>query len=246
MPRVSRLAVCLFALYPTLALAQSAPPAADPPPAHEGSVEFAFVGTSGNASAQTISVGGDVIVRPDVWVVRNKAAFLRNEADAVLSAESFTYLFRADRTLSPRTSIFGAYNYLRDEFAGVENHNEVTGGVAYKAVAHAGQSLTVDGGLGYLKEQRVVAPDVSSASYALGGAYKLKLSSTADLAEDVRFLGLFDQSSDWRVDQSLAITARLTSLFSLKASNTIRYANAPVQGFKNTDTKTAVALVAKF
>ena len=57
---------------------------------------------------------------------------------------------------------------------------------------------------------------------------------------------MFDQASDWRVDQTLAITARLTSLLALKASNTVRYANAPVQGFKNTDTKTAIALVARF
>ena len=47
-------------------------------------------------------------------------------------------------------------------------------------------------------------------------------------------------------DETLAITARLTGLFSLKASNTIRYANAPVSGFTTTDTITAIALVAKF
>ncbi len=43
-----------------------------------------------------------------------------------------------------------------------------------------------------------------------------------------------------------AVTARLTTLFSLKVSNTIRYAHAPVPGFKDTDTNTSVALVAKF
>jgi ubiquinone/menaquinone biosynthesis C-methylase UbiE len=46
--------------------------------------------------------------------------------------------------------------------------------------------------------------------------------------------------------QAAAITARLTQLFSLKVSNTIRYAHAPVPGFKDTDTTTSVALVAKF
>jgi putative salt-induced outer membrane protein YdiY len=43
-----------------------------------------------------------------------------------------------------------------------------------------------------------------------------------------------------------AITARLTQLFSLKVSNTVRYSHAPVPGFKHTDTNTSVALVAKF
>ena len=36
---------------------QQPPP---PPPKTEGSAEFAFVGTSGNASTQTIGVGGEV------------------------------------------------------------------------------------------------------------------------------------------------------------------------------------------
>jgi len=76
--------------------------------------------------------------------------------------------------------------------------------------------------------------------------YRWKLSPTAELAENARFTGLFDRTSDWRVGQALAITARLTAVFSLKASNTVRYANAPVQGFKHTDTKTAIALVARF
>jgi putative salt-induced outer membrane protein YdiY len=242
-----RLAVCVLALCPTLAWAQSAPPAPDPPPpAHEGSVDFAFVGVTGNASSQTIGLGGELILRPNLWVVRNKAVFLRNESDSVLSAESFTYLFRADRTLNERTSAFGSYNFLRDEFAGVESHNEVTGGIAYKLIALETQTLSVDGGFGYLNEHRVTGPDVSSGTYALGGSYKWKLSATAEISDDARFTGVFAQASDWRLDQTLAVTARLTGLLSLKASNSVRYANAPVQGFKNTDTKTAIALVAKF
>ena len=56
----------------------------------------------------------------------------------------------------------------------------------------------------------------------------------------------FAEAGDWRVDNVVSIAARLTSLLSLKVSNTVRYANTPVPGFKNTDTTTAIALVAKF
>jgi putative salt-induced outer membrane protein YdiY len=87
---------------------------------------------------------------------------------------------------------------------------------------------------------------VSIGIYALGGAYNLKLSSTAELTEDIRFTGTFALADDWRVANILAIVARVTTLFSLKASHTIRHANAPVPGFKATDTNTAIALVAKF
>src|SRR5437016_3063527 len=39
-------------------VAQGQPPPAGPPPVREGSAEFAFVGTSGNASTQSLGLGG--------------------------------------------------------------------------------------------------------------------------------------------------------------------------------------------
>ena len=101
-------AACVVGLSPALAFAQAAPPApAPPPPVLEGSLAFAYLGTTGNASTQTVGLSGEGILRPDRWVVRNKAAFVRNESDAELTVESFTYLFRADGVLDTRSSAFG-------------------------------------------------------------------------------------------------------------------------------------------
>jgi putative salt-induced outer membrane protein YdiY len=241
------LAACLLALCPSLVLAQvTAPGPPPPPPAREGSVEFAFIGTTGNSSTQTIGLGGEAIVRPDRWVVRNRAAFVRNETADTLTAESFQYLFRTERLLSARAAAFGEYTYFRDEFAGIEHRNTAVGGLSYKVLNQAMQVLSVDGGLGYLRERRQIGPDVSSGTYAFGGAYSVKVSPTAELTEDVRFTGIFSAGEDWRVANIVAVAARLTTLFSLKASYGIRYVNLPVPGFKNTDTSTAIALVARF
>ena len=109
---------------PAFSQAPAAPPVAPPPlPKQEGTAEFAFVGTTGNASTQTIGLNGEFIVRPEQWVVTNKASFIRNESESELTAQSFGYLFRAARTFSPRLSGFGEYAYFRDEFAGVAHRN---------------------------------------------------------------------------------------------------------------------------
>ena len=237
--------LCVFLCAPVLTFAQ-APAAPLPPPKQEGTAEFAFVGTTGNASTQTIGLSGEFIARPDQWVITNKAAFVRNEAESVLTAESFAYLFRAARTLSPRLSAFGEYAYFRDEFAGVQNRNSLVGGLSYKLVDLPAYVLFTDAGLGYVNEQRIGADTVSSATWSLGAGFRWKISPTAEFSDDVRMTGLFADSSDWRLVQIAAITARLTNTFSLKVANTIRYAHKPVPGFKNTDTNTAVALVAKF
>lgn len=254
---IALLALVVFPLIAGSASAQSAPPAAPaasatsaqappPPPYREGTAEFAFVGTTGNASAQTIGLAFGLILRPDGWVVTNRASYLRNESEGETTANALLYGFRAEHTLTPRLSAFGEYGYFRDEFAGVSHRNTVVGGVTYKLVDTARHLLAVDGGLGYLNEQRLVPPDVSTGVYAFGGAYKLKLSETAEITEDVRFTGTFAEADDWRVANVLALSARLTTLLSLKVSNNVRYANRPVEGFKKTDTSTAVALVAKF
>ena len=240
--------LCALICLPLPAFAQAPAPAAPPPPPpkQEGTAEFAFVGTTGNASTQTIGLNGELIVRPEQWVVTNKAAFIRNESESELTAQSFAYLFRAARTLSPRLSAFGEYAYFRDTFAGIANRNSLVGGISYKVVDLPKHVFFTDAGLGYMNEQRLAGDDVSSATWSLGAGYRWKISETAEFAEDFRMTGLFAEGSDWRILQAAAVTARLTQLFSLKVSNTIRYAHAPVPGFKNTDTNTSVALVAKF
>jgi putative salt-induced outer membrane protein YdiY len=240
------LCVLLCLPLPLFAQAPAAPAAPPPPPKQEGSAEFAFVGTTGNASTQTIGLNGELIVRPEQWVVTNKASFIRNEAESELTAQSFGYLLRAARTFSPRLSAFGEYGYFRDEFAGVAHRNSLVGGVSYKIVDLPKHLFFADAGLGYVNEQRLAGDDVSSATWSLGAGYRWKISETAEFTEDFRMTGLFADASDWRVLQAAAVTARLTKLFSLKVSNTIRYSHAPVPGFKDTDTNTSVALVAKF
>jgi putative salt-induced outer membrane protein len=231
-------------LCPTRALAQAAPP--PPPPAREGSAEFAFVGTSGNASTQTIGLGGELINRPPKWVLRQRVAFVRNEAESELTAKSILFISRAEREIRTRLSGFGEYGYFRDRFAGVNDRNAVAIGLSYKLVNLAQHLLSIDGALGYLNESRQVPPNISSATYGAGAGYKWKLSESALISDDVRFTGTFAESDDWRALQNFTVTARLTQLFSLKLSNTVGYVHSPVPGFKSTDTNTSIALVAKF
>ena len=237
----------VFLLFPAHAAAQAQPAAPPPPPPkHEGTAEVAFVGVTGNASTSTFSAGGEYITRPSTWVVRNRTAFVRNESEGILTAESFLNLFRTERILTPRMSAFGEYAYFQDEFAGVAHRNAVAGGLSFKVVDREPHLFTTDVGLGYLNEDRLTGDDVSSATYGTGARYRWRISPTALLEEELRLTGTFAIASDWRLVQLFSITTRLTELFSLKVSNIVRYAHLPPPGFKTTDTTTSIALVAKF
>ena len=248
--RIRRAVLVAFTLTivaPAAAQAQAAAPQAPPPPPRqEGTAQLAFVGTTGNSSTMTLSAGGDHTYRPVKWVLRNRALFVRSEATDVVTAESFLYLFRADRELTKRVSAFGSFGFLRDKPAGVSSHEDVNGGIAFKVIDVTRVQFTVDGGLGYMSENRLAGDDIHSATATFGSLFKAKLSATTDLTDELRFLQTFDDATDWRLGHIVSLTVKMSDIFSLKVSNQVRFANLPPPGFKKTDTTTAIALVAGF
>jgi putative salt-induced outer membrane protein YdiY len=229
-------------LFPSFAFAQQ--PA--PPKAREGKAEFALVTTSGNASSQSVGAAGQLILRPPRWVIDSKAAFVRNEAEGVVNAKSFAALGRGARVLTPRLQAFGQHSYLRDLFSGVQHRNNTEGGLSYLLLQTVRHTLSADGGLGYLNEKRTIGATLSTPTLGTGGRYKLRLSETSDLTEDLLLTFDLADEGTWRVNQAIALTATVVPLVSLKLSNVIRYVDEPVLGFEQTDTITSAALVLSF
>ena len=171
---------------------------------------------------------------------------MRNEVESDVKAESFRSLVRAERSIRPRLSAFGQWGYLHDTFAGIDHRNVFAGGVSYVLFAQQPHELSVDAGVGYTNEQRTVGDDISAAMALAGAHYRWKFTETAEFTDDSSIELTFSDFDGWRWDNVAAISAKLTSVLSLKVSNTIRYVNAPVKGFETTDMITAVSLVAKF
>src|SRR5438067_510215 len=152
-----RLWCCAFiisSLVPRLALAQTPASAPPIPPETEGSAEFAFVGTTGNSSTQTIGLGGELIYRPSPWETKLKINYVRNEAEDQLRAQAFVLSLRGQRPVRPRVSGYAQYGYQRDRFAGILDRNAFEVGVAYSWIEQAPHKLVVDAGVGYANEQR--------------------------------------------------------------------------------------------
>ena len=241
--RSATVGLAVLVVLPRLVQAQT--PAA-PPPMREGSAEFAFVGTTGNSSTQSIGLGGEFIYRPSPWETRAKVSYVRNEAEDQLRAQTFVLAARAQRLIKPRLSGYGQYVYQRDRFAGILDRNAAEAGFAGTWLDQGPHSLIVDGGVGYANEQRLAGGTLSNATLGTGAVYTLKISTTSGLSEDGHFVFSLSDGADWRYSNALALTAKVNSIFSLKASNTIRYVHLPVLAFKSTDVVTAIALVAKF
>jgi putative salt-induced outer membrane protein len=234
----------------TVARAQAQQPSvsapAPPPPIVAGSAELSFVTTSGNTSTQSVGLSGDVVYRPGAWVLDNKASFVRNEATHVVSAKSFTALSRLSRDFRPGLSAFGQYDFQRNLFSGIVARQTVTAGISYQIVDSGPHLLRLDGGAGYANERQVGSPSLSTATMLGGAFYRLKMSATSEVSEDARLFASLSHIRDRRFDQTLAVTAKMTALLSLKASYVLHYVHAPAPGFRRTDTIVSAALVLKF
>lgn len=235
-----------IAVHLTFVLAGIASAQEPPPKPREAKAEFALVSTSGNASAQSIGAAGQVIFRPPQWEIDGQTAFVRNEADGVVSAKSFAARGRAGRVITTRLQAFGQHSYLRDLFSGVVHRNLTEGGLSYLVLQAGRNTLSADAGLGYLKERRTVGVSLSTATGGTGAHYKLKLSETSDITDDL--LMSFDLSDEgtWRLQHAIALTAKIAAPLALKVSNLLRYVDEPVAGFEKTDTITSAALVLSF
>jgi putative salt-induced outer membrane protein len=224
------------------AAAQAPPP--EPPPGVEGSAQFTFLNTNGNAETQSLGTGGELVWRPGVWTHATKVAFAQNETDGSLSARSLTGLFRSSRKLNERLSGYGQYDYLRDVFAGIDQRHVAEAGLSFQAVDNARQKLRLDGGVGYLHQESPLE-ELDSATLSTAAQYRLALSATSEFKYEPRYLLTLSDTGAWKFDQEAALAVAINSVMALKLSHIIRYSADPPIGFEKTDTIMAVSLVAK-
>src|SRR5688500_8145457 len=215
---------------PAAAAVQPAPPPTPPPPTLEGKAELSFVSTGGNTDSQTLGSAAELIWRASVWKTEAKAAFVRAETDDRETARALFAQLRESRQLTPRLELFGRGGVLRDAFAGIDARFTLDAGLGWLAVDRAPHTLRLDGGLGYLAENRLAGEDVRSAIAQTVANYKWAFSKTSELTNDAAFLLPLGSGGDWRYRNTLALSAGLSRVLSLKVSHAMSYLNEPVPG----------------
>ena len=244
--RAPVLLICTLIATPAAAQTPPAPDTPTPPPRLERKAELSLVSTGGNTDTHTLGAGASLVWRPAPWSTEAKIAYVRSEANDVLTARSLAADLRQARDITERLEAFGRLGYLSNEFAGVDARRTIDGGIGYKLLRGPMHTLRVDAGLGYSDEARITGEDLSFPLANFGAAYKWQISPTADVTESALFTASLDEGEDRRFSNTFAVTAALTRLLSLKLSHELKFVNAPVPSFEKTDTQLSVALVASF
>jgi putative salt-induced outer membrane protein YdiY len=217
-----------------------------PPPLFEGSTELSLVSSAGNSEISSLGFGGTLTWRPNPWKTDARVSFLRSETREVETARVFVASVRQARTLTARVDAFGRFEFLVDEFAGIDNRWTLDAGLGLTAVDNERHRLRFDAGVGYAHESRLTGADLDGALTNVAATYRWQFRQNAALDNLSLFTLSLDRAEDWRFRNSLALSAAMTRVFSLKVAHEVKYVNAPVEGFKKTDRILSAAIVAKF
>lgn len=217
-----------------------------PPPRWDASSELSFVSTGGNADVQTLGVGLKFVHRAGSWETAGNSSFVRSIAEGLENARSFTASIRQAATLNSRLDLFGRTSYSRDLFAGVEHRGTADAGLGVRVIRSGPHRLKTDIGLGYLREERLVGPSLSSAIINSVQNWNWQAGESFSIGNEASWTMPLEDTQAWRVNNQFSITTTLTDMFAVKVSYSTNFLNTPVPGFGRVDTIASAALVTRF
>ena len=118
-------------------------------------------------------------------------------------------------------------DWFRDRAAGIDNRLMGHAGLGLRFLENASTAVVGEAGVGLTRETQVSVPRDSYVTGRLGLDVRLGLSSNAEFSVSSEFLTNIQQSTDYRFNGRVAITAHMSELFALRLSGIIRTDNIP-------------------
>jgi putative salt-induced outer membrane protein len=238
--RATLLATALIAA--PLALAAQEP--ADS--AWKAQVDLGLVNTAGNTSTTTLAAADEISYTTLPWTFTQTFAVVYGRNEGVKTAETYRAKLRADRTLSPRMTVFGRIGWDRDVFAGIERRFEEDLGFGYEAIAAERTTLKLEAG-GFAAQQRATVDGENNFYGARAAAtFKQMIGAKASFQQIAEFLPNLKDTEDLRIHSETALVAPLSRMFSLKVAYVVDFDNQPEPGFGETDRRLTTGLRVTF
>ncbi len=221
----------------------------------EGSVSAGV--TTGNTETTDLGVGVNMTRDTGVWAYGVEALADYGEIDGAESKNRWFLAGNIDRQINDRLFGFGRVSYEQDEFSGYDSRTFVGGGLGYDILVGDKTSWTVRGGPGIKIDEiaeiistdamgaTVITPAVTeeSFSFVAGSDFEYAFNDNVKLTNNTN--ALYAETST-QLNNSLALTAKLSSALSARISFDVRHDTEPPEGFESTDTATRFSLVYGF
>jgi putative salt-induced outer membrane protein YdiY len=224
-----------------VANAQPAPP--PPPPLWDVQIGASFVGTSGNSDTSSAGADFGLHRRWLVWQIASAASAVRTSNQDVRTAERYLGAFRGQRKLTPRIGLSAGIKLERDQFSGMNFRSIPDVGLTWALVNRPVWTLDAITAVALNHENPTIGPERNNPIGVLQLLSRIPLGASGATTQRVTFYPDFKESDAYRSEIELAAQAAMNSRFALKLGYLVRRSNAPVPGFKKTDTMTTASVV---
>jgi putative salt-induced outer membrane protein len=231
----------VFTLFaPLVAAAQEPPP---PPPLWDVQIGASFVGTSGNSDTSSAGADFGLHRRWPVWQIESSASAVRASNHDVRTAERYLGAFRGQRKLTSFVGLSTGIKLERDEFSGIAFRSISDVGLTWALVRRA--AWTVDGitAIALNHENRTIGSKRNHPVGLLQVLSRVPIGPSGATTQRFTFYPDFKETDAYRSELELAVQAAMNSRFALKLGYLVSRSNAPVPGFKKTDTMTTASVV---
>jgi putative salt-induced outer membrane protein YdiY len=238
------LASALIVICSTPDMAQA--PAKEPPPLWDAQVAASFVGTSGNSD--TGSTGADFAAhrRGAVWLIDSAATAVLTRSNDEKTAERYLGMVRGQRKLTPILGLSAGERLEGDKFAGIDLRSILDAGLTWALVRRT--TWTVDGvtALAWNHESRTIGSGIDDPVGVFQLLSRVPFGTAGDMTQRFTYYPDFTTTSAYRSEAELTAQAAMATHLTLKISYLLRYSNAPVPGFKKTDSTTTASVALRW
>ena len=228
-------------LIPAAAAAQTPPP--PPPPLWDVQIGASFVGTSGNSDTSSTGADFGLHRRWLVWQLESTASAVRTSNQDVRTAERYLGALRGQRKLTSIVGLSAGIKLERDKFSGMNSRSISDVGLSWALVRQAAWTLDGLTSIALLHENPILGTTINHPIGVLQLLSRIPLGASGATTQRVTFYPDFKDTNAHRSEMELAAQAAMNSRFALKLGYLVRRSNAPVPGFKKTDTMTTASVV---
>jgi putative salt-induced outer membrane protein YdiY len=213
-----------------------------------GGAEFNANISKGNTNIETLGAAAEIDYKAAPLNTSLKGDYMRNRTDEVERARRIGAALRTGFNITNNVDFFALGTFMQDRFRGIEHAWMVTPGLGIYVVNNDMFSMRLEGALGYMTEEYYPFTDTHS-DFLVGTAgtgIRIKLTDVADLTDDFLWIDHLSEGRDWRLQNTAAISSRMSKVLSLKISQNTLYRKIPVAFHQQTDNYTSAAIVLKF
>lgn len=241
----------------TLSLAAALIPAAgalaaDPAPTTwETSATAGATVTRGNSKTLLFTAGLFSQRKWDQNEVRLGLDGAYGKNDSVKNVEFGRIFGQYNRLFTERFYAYGRAELSHDAIAAVDYRLTLSPGAGYYFLKDEKQSLSVEGGPGFIFEKDFIANPKSHVNHSyitlrVAERYDLKLNDKTRIWQSAEWLPKIDEFKDYILNTEVGLETQLTKKLSFRTVLQDVYDNVPVPGRKKNDLKLVTGIAYKF